>query len=50
MYILKFVIKSRLFDSLQVVQNYDAVSPLDQWMTTILLTIKKNIKQEDELM
>lgn len=33
-----------------VVQNYDAVSPLDQWMTTILLTIKKNIKQEEELM
>jgi hypothetical protein len=31
-------------------QQYDAISPLDQWMTMMLLGIKKAIKQEDELM
>lgn len=32
-----------------VLQNFDAVSPLDQWYTTTLLVIKKSLTQEDEL-
>lgn len=32
----------------QVVADYDAISPLDDWMTKILLTIKRTL-DEDEL-
>ena len=31
----------------QVVQEYDAVSPLDDWMTTILLRIKKSLNSDE---
>lgn len=33
----------------EVVQDYDSISRLDQWYTTLLLRIKKNIVQEDDL-
>lgn len=33
----------------QQVQEYDSISRLDQWFTTILLKIKKQIQQEPDL-
>lgn len=33
----------------QLVQEYDSISRLDQWFTTILLKIKKQIHQEPDL-
>ncbi|XP_015783704.1 alpha-soluble NSF attachment protein [Tetranychus urticae] len=33
----------------QLVQEYDSISRLDQWFTTILLKIKKQIQQEPDL-
>jgi soluble NSF attachment protein len=33
----------------KVVEDYDSVSRLDQWFTTILLKIKKQVQQEPDL-
>lgn len=33
----------------EVVRNYDSISRLDQWYTTLLLRIKRKLSQEDDL-
>ncbi|WP_411027395.1 hypothetical protein, partial [Salmonella sp. s54925] len=33
----------------EAVKSYDSISRLDQWLTTILLKIKKGINDEPEL-
>jgi hypothetical protein len=30
----------------QVIQEYDAISPLDPWMTTVLLRIKRSLASD----
>jgi len=36
-------------DFTAAVAEFDSISRLDQWMTSILLRIKKNINEEEDL-